>query len=331
MQNNQMIRAFYRAVKVDNVQSPYNTIHLKITYPGQMSGSYSEKDMGIVPADSQQAPFPVVVFFSGVNCDAQIYQWLAIKLAERGLVIVTFNWVGENLPGIVALTPGMDITMWTPAKYGTAPTTTALPAILAELQCLQQEGILAGMLDLEKVILGGHSAGGRVVLENLDQSFFPQVVAGFGYAVHSAAFIQMGYPPGTILPLPSSLPILIMGGTRDGVIANSNFRYGISAKDASTSVMRTFYEGITSARGDSYLVLLEGANHFSIVYPFDPTTGRPFLDFPATQPEDAIRAFMAEIISLFIDAHVRQQVTASQTLKQLLNCANPLINTKDCK
>ena len=36
-----------------------------------------------------------------INCGCELYQWLAVKLAERGLVVVTFSWVGENLPGIV--------------------------------------------------------------------------------------------------------------------------------------------------------------------------------------------------------------------------------------
>ena len=31
------IRAFYRATKVENAQAPYDTIHLKVFYPGQIS------------------------------------------------------------------------------------------------------------------------------------------------------------------------------------------------------------------------------------------------------------------------------------------------------
>ncbi len=36
------IRAFYRATKVDNAQPPYDTIHLKVFYPGKMSGGEQE-------------------------------------------------------------------------------------------------------------------------------------------------------------------------------------------------------------------------------------------------------------------------------------------------
>ncbi len=239
------VRAFWRAAKVESAQPPYDTVQLKIFYPARMSGGDLEKDMGIVPADPQQAPFPVVIFFNGFNCDAQLYQWLAVKLAERGLVVVTFNWVAENLPGIISLTPGVDITIGKPATYGTAPTASALPALLAELEQLHSEGILAGMLDRQRIVLGGHSAGGRVAIENADPRFFPQVVAAFAYGAHSLGAVRIGYEAGTVLPLPDSLPLLLMGGTCDGVIANSSYRYGMSPGDATISVMRTFKEAIT--------------------------------------------------------------------------------------
>jgi hypothetical protein len=325
------VRAFFQAAKVDNAQSPYDTILLKILYPAKMSGSHLEKDMGIVAADPQMAPFPVVIFFNGVNCEAHSYQWLAVKLAERGLVVVTFNWVGENLPGIVSLTPGVDITAWKPEIYGTAPTASALPTLLTKLEKLQAEGILAGMLNLEQIVLGGHSAGGRVAIENASPQFFPQVVASFAYAAHTMGTIMLGYKPGTILPLPDSLPMLLIGGTYDGVIANSSDRYGISSGDATTSVTRTFQEAISGGRNDSYLVFIEGANHFTFVEPFDFTTGRAFLDFPATQPAEPSRLLMADMIGLFIDAHVRHQPEASTALNQLLNTANPLIQSWKCK
>lgn len=39
MSSNQTIRAFFRAVKVENAQPPYDTFHLKVFYPARMSGS----------------------------------------------------------------------------------------------------------------------------------------------------------------------------------------------------------------------------------------------------------------------------------------------------
>jgi len=320
------VRAFYDAAKVGSAQAPYDTLHLKIFYPAQLSGSQLEKDMGIVPVDSAQAPHPVVIFFSGFNCDAQKYQWLAVKLAERGLVVVIFNWVAEQFE-MIGLTAGVDVEACKPALYSKAPSASALPAILAKLENLQTKGILAGMLDLKRVILGGHSAGGKVAAENADTRFFPQVAASFSYAGHSAAPVLFGYEAGTFLPLPDRLPMLLMGGTRDGVIANSGYRYGMSPEDASTSIARTFQGAISGGRSDCYLVVLEGANHYSMADGFDSATGRAFLDLPATKSAEDIHSLMAEIIGLFIVTHVRASPEAGRALHKLLNTANPLINT----
>jgi len=319
------IRAFFQAAKVEGTVSPYDTLHLKIFYPAQMTGSDQEQNMGTVAADAQQAPFPVVVFFNGINCGPEIYQWLAVQLASRGLVVITFSWVAENLPGFVALTPGVDIQKLAPDVYGTAPTASALPTILAALERLQSEGVLASLLDLQRIILGGHSAGGRVAIESANPQFFPQVVAAFSYAAHTAAALQLGYKPNSILPLSDTIPLLLIGGTCDGVIANSSHRYGVAWENATTPVQRTFQEALVGGRNDSYLLLLEGANHFTIAYPFDSTTGRPFLDFPATQQEKQLRELVVEAIGLFIDTHVRHQPVAREVLNRWLISDNPLI------
>lgn len=319
------VRALFHAAKVEDATSPYDTIHLKVFYPAEMSGSELEQNMGIVPANSQLAPFKVVIFFNGVNCGSELYQWLAVKLAQRGFVVVTFSWIAENIPGMVSLTPGVDFKSWAPDIYGKAPTASALPTLLTALERLQSQGVLAGLLDLENIILGGHSAGGKVAIESASPQFFPQVVGAFSYGAHTAAGSQMGYEPGLILPLPDSLPLMLIAGTRDGVIANSGHRYGVTWEQPTTPVERTFHEAIAGGRDDSYLVLLEGANHFSIAYPFDSTTGRPFLDFAATQPEAQLRDLIAEKIGLFIDAHVSQKSTAVDALNKQIKLNNPLI------
>lgn len=299
------IRALFQAVKIAEVAAPYDTIHLKVFYPARMSGS-GEQSMGVTPADPQLAPFPVAIFFGGINCGAELYQWLAVKLAQQGLVVVTFDWVAENLPGLVGLTPGVELKNLAPNTYGTAPTASALPALITALEHLNLEGVLAGLLDLQRVVLGGHSAGGRVAIESANPDFFPQVVAAFAYGAHTAAIVQLGYESGTILPVADALPLLLIGGTCDGVIANSSDLYGVTWERATTPIERTF-EAIAGGSGDRYLLLLQGANHFSIAHPVDTTTGTAFLDFPATQPAEQIRDLMAEAIGLFIDAHVRCQ------------------------
>ena len=328
MNSQHTVRAFFQAVKVENAPSPYDTVHLKVYYPGQLSGNDQERNLGVIPPNSEQAPFPVVIFFNGINCPPDVYQWLAVDLAIQGLVVITFAWVAENLPGMISLTPGVDVEAWSPDHYGKKATASALLALMQALENLQAEGLLAGLLDLNRVILGGHSAGGRVAIESASRNFFPQLAGAFAYGAHTAGVVNLGYEPGTILPLPDSLPLMLLGGTEDGVIANSSHQYGLEWEDGTTPIQRTFQESIAGGRGDSYLVLLEGANHFSVAYPHDSTTERSFLDFPATQPETEIRSLMAQIIRLFIQSHMMKGAKGlekRQELRILLGSNEPLI------
>ncbi len=323
------IRALFQAVKVDTATAPYDTIHLKVYYPGQMSGSHQEQDLGLVPADASRAPFRVVIFFNGINCGPEGYQWLAVALAQRGYVVVTFSWVAQDIPGMTMLSPGFRMSLPTLHADGPTPTAAALPALLDALKGLQAHGILAGLLDLEQVIIGGHSAGGRIAIENADPRLFPPVAASFAYAAHSAAFTRLGYAPGTIQPLPDRLPLLLMAGTRDGVIAQSSDRYGVEWETATRPVERTFQEAIAGGRDDSYLLLIEGANHFAITDPQDVTTGRPFRDYAPTQPLEQIRELLAEAIGLFIEAQVARHPPARERLQCL--AGHPLVASFACK
>ena len=323
------VRSLFHAVKVADATTPYDTIHLKVFYP-VMSGGTLSLGMGGIPADPQQAPFPVAIFFGGIDCGAELYRWLAVKLATRGLVVVTFNWIAENLPGMVALTPGLDLKNLAPNIYGTAPTASALPALLAGLAELNSRGVLAGLLDLERVILGGHSAGGRVAIESANPSFYPQVVAGFSYGAHTAGIVQLGYAPGTILAVADALPMMLIGGTCDGVIASSSSLYGLTWDRPTTPIERTF-QMMLGGNNDRYLLLLAGANHFTIADPVDPTVGTSYLDFPATQSEEQSRDLIAEAIGLFIDAHVRCRSQSIAALDRLLISKHPAIATLERK
>ena len=318
------VRAFWKAIKVEKAQPPYDTIQLKVFYPALTANR--QQAFSPDPADRTKAPFPVVIFFSGVNCNLAMYEWLALKLVSCGLVVVLFNWLAENIPGSISLTPGLNLAAFSPDVYGTIPSASALPSLLTELEQLNTAGVLANLLDLQKIVLGGHSGGGRVALENTNPQFFDGVTAAFSYGGHTAAPIQVGYSPNTILSLPNSVPMLLIGGTCDGVIANNSSIYGIESwKSPATPVIRTFKEAILREQGDCYLVLLEGANHFSVVDRLDPTLQVAALDYPATQPQDRFRSLIGSIIDLFINLHVRQQSQASSQLEKLLEDNNSLI------
>lgn len=189
------VRAFFQAAKVENASPPYDTIHLKIFYPA--ATKEGDREAAFSPLDRDRSPFKIVIFFNGYNCSNEPYQWLAVKLAQQGLVVVTYVWVTKDILDLPSLTPGIDVEMLKPDNYGTGVTALALPTILAVLDDLQQEGTLAGLLDLDRVILGGHSAGGKVAIESAQPKFYPQIVAAFCYGAHSAATVQLGYEPST--------------------------------------------------------------------------------------------------------------------------------------
>ena len=319
------VQAFWRAIQVKDSPSPYDTIHLKVFYPS--NDSDRSHPFSNAPAAKDLAPFGVVVFLNGFNCSLSMYQWLAIELSARGLVVVLFDWLVKN--GNVFLSPGVDLAALRSETYGTVPSASALPLLLDELDNLQSDGILAGLLDLQKVVLGGHSAGGRLALENAEPKFFDRLRGAFSYGAHSAAPMSMGYNPGTILPLPDSLPMLLIGGTEDGVIAKNSKIYGLEEwKTPATPVIRTFREAINQNRGDSYLVIVEGANHFAIA-DLDPTLSVTALDFASKGSKAEIRSLIASTIGSFIDTFIGDRLSKSQFIQLLQN--NSLIAISEFK
>ncbi|MFC1466848.1 MAG: alpha/beta hydrolase family protein [Candidatus Brachytrichaceae bacterium NZ_4S206] len=322
-----MIRSLYTAVKVEGAQPPFDTVHLKVFYPAAPTGSDAERMTGVIPADAARGRMPVVLFFNGINIGADSYAWLAIALARQGIVVALFNWVGETLPGVIGLTNGLDLARVTPQTYGSAPTVPAIAQMLTALARLDQAGPLQGALALDRVVLGGHSAGGTVALHNANPRYFPQVVAGFSYAGHTMAATMLGFPPGTVLACASDLPLLLMGGGRDGVIAASGARYG-QPGDPVAPLHRTFDEGIEGSRGDRHLVIWPGANHFTLAHPLDETAGRSFLDLPPQGDESVMRAHMTEVISAFILGAACNDAAADARLRELSNDASLEWRTK---
>ena len=301
------VRAFFTAATVPGEPEPWNNLQLKVYYPSAFGGSADERNMGFIPAAKPDQPYPVVIFMPGSNCHPEVYGWLAKGLCDLGLVCITFSWIKEDMPGFVSLSPGFDLRYLTPDSFGQAPSCSSLPTLLSAVEKLNREGLLAGLLDTNKIILGGHSAGGNAVLLNSNREWFPQLAGGFSYAAHTGASTQIGFPEDTLLPVSGDMPMLIMGGEQDGVIAASANRYGDREDSTPTErIGRTFDDALNSDRSDSHLLLIKGANHFCFAHPYDGSTGRPFLDWPAQGSEDELRNLMLGAIKTFIRACVGQ-------------------------
>ena len=289
-------RAVYTSCAIPGAEAPRDRAILKIFYPALPGRGGEERDTGIMAADRAGAPYPVVLILPGINVGPEAYAWLARSLALRGRIAVTYAFVAEELEGFTSLTPGLDLSAVTPETYGTRPSGSAVAAIIGAAGRENETGVLEGCVDSGNVFLAGHSAGGSVALFNANPEWFPQVRGAFAYGAHSAASTMLGFEDRTILPLPGGVPLLLAAGTRDGVIANSGHRYG----GMTDRVRATFENGMTRDRGDSYLVEVEGANHFSIAWPVDESAGRHFLDQSEAGDGESIRRLLAALLDAFI-------------------------------
>ena len=294
-----MIRAIFRTAEVPGLKSPHNVISTKIYYPAIYGDTPEERNTGDIPVDRSFGTMPVFIMTPGVNLDPAAYEWLARQLAENGIVTVLFKLISEIVPGVVNLTPGLDITAMRSGSDGSSPPGIAYRPILEMLKGENENGTLKNALDLESIWLGGHSAGGSTALASGSKEWFPEVQGIISYAAHTGMSTMLGYPKGYIKPVPD-IPVVIIGGTQDGCIANSAHRYGDPEGDATGRVIKTFDDGVSREEGDCILAVIEGANHFTIAHPIDHSTGRSFIDMEETCDGAAARQLIGKMILGFV-------------------------------
>lgn len=310
-----LVRSTWQAVAIPGRASPYDVAHYKLYYPAVADSSDATSATGELPPDRSRGPLPVVVMLSGANVTQDSYRWLATELVEDGFAVVTYDHVGELAPGMVGLSPGVDLGALAPDVYGTRPTCDALLPLLGALRDLSVAGPLAGLLDLDRVVLGGHSAGGSLALQSARTTVVPGLRAVFTYAAHTMTSAMIpGYEAGTVLAAATDVAALLMYGTEDGVIATSTHRYGADSPDRADPVRATFEHGVPGGRGDAYLAELRGANHFAIGEGEDPTVSRGFLDGRATVAPSESREILGMLVRAFLGAHVLDRAAARRVL-----------------
>lgn len=311
-----LVRAHRAAVRIDGAEAPYDTAHITFRHPALAARNDIERMSGALAADPAGAPYPVVIVLPGINVASVGYLDLAIALARAGMVAVTFDWVAELFPGQVGLTPGVDLTAVGPDTYGTKPTTPALAAVLEAVAEAQKTGPLAGLLDLDAIGVFGHSAGGTVALQSVRSDWFPQVRAVATYGAHTMASQQLGHAPGTLLTAPVSVPVMLLAGSADGIVAASAIRYGQEAGAADHDpIERTWIEALPAAT-EAWLVRIADAGHMLPAALDDPTSARGFLEDPPAADQHRLRAVMAELVTLFFSVHLRADLHAAVELGQ---------------
>lgn len=314
-----LVRAHRAAVRIDGATAPYDTAHVTFRHPALAARNDIERMSGALAVDPAGAPYPVVVVLPGINVASVGYLDLAVALARAGMVAVTFDWVAELFPGQVGLTPGVDLTAVGPDTYGTKPTTPALGAVLDAVAQAHKAGPLAGLLDLDAVGVFGHSAGGTVALQSARAEWFPQVRAVATYGAHTMASQQLGHAPGTLLPAPVQAPVLLVGGTADGIVAASAIRYGTEAgSPGHDPIERTWDEALPPST-DAWLVRIADAGHMLPAALDDPTSARGFLEDPPVADQDRLRAVLVNLMTLFFSAHLRADPAAAVELDRWLD------------
>lgn len=283
------VRAVYDAVEVPGCRAPYATAHLVVHYPA--ADVEGDAQLGIVPP--AQGSLPVVLLANNFNCPPELYAWLAKRLAAAGCVVVTWQWVTTLFGGRAGLGTGIDLEAVTPQTFGSRLPSRLLPAVLERLPQLADIG---GAVDLDRLVLGGHSAGGTLAL--LCSSWLG--APAFSYGGHTRTQVPMGFGEDHYLPLGDGPPLLLIGGTQDGI--GDAIAVAQTGRDSGGHPMQLTLERAVPSGRQARCVLVEGANHYSFCESYDGTSGRGYLEGPADRDArneigDLVTGFVVDAVS----------------------------------
>ena len=142
--------------------------------------------------------------------------------------------------------------------------------------------LFEGMVDTNNIVLAGHSMGGMLALlcsntgivnppRPLGGSFTNHIVGCFVYGAHSFTSSGTGYPT------PVNVPLLMLGGEKDGVAAGPV--PGNANASGYERIKYTFNSFVPASGNNSrYIIGIKGANHLSVGTRPDPLVDRSFLD-----------------------------------------------------
>ena len=281
------VRAVYDAVTVPDIEKPYDTAHLVLHYPAVEADG--DAQLGIVPPAA--GSLPVVLLAGNFNCPPELYAWLAKRLAARGVAVVTWTWVTPLFGGRPGLNTGIDLGAVTPESFGSRVPTVLLPAILEHLP---QVADLGPCLDPSRLVLGGHSAGGTMAL--LCSSWLD--APAFSYGGHTRTQVPQGFGQDHYLPLGEGPALLLLGGAQDGI--GDAIALAQTGRDSGGHPMELTAQRSVPPGRTCEVAIFEGANHYSLCEGYDGTSGRGYLEAPATGDQAAVREQIATRILAFV-------------------------------
>lgn len=292
------VRALFTAAVVPGTQPPFDRVQVRAYYPAAAPQG-SALDTGIVDVADRFDLLPTVILAGGVNCGPDAYSWLAHHLAASGYCAVTYLYTAPTYRGLLGLVPDDGF-------GGPNSTGRVTRAVLGAVRDAAARAPLHGHLNLDRVALVGHSAGGRTALYlSQDEQLDLRAVAT--YAAHAVLRSEEGHP---VVPvLDARCPLLIAYGGADGVISRSRTRYGATAGQDWDPAAATFGQ-LREAGGNHLLVCLPKATHFTAVHPHDTAMGRAFLE-EADAAATTHRSVLARVVTAFLDLHLRDGPAAA--------------------
>lgn len=195
-----------------------------------------EQRQAILFVPQRAEKVPLVVFINGGSIDGDRYDWLGSMLSSNGFGAAIIQQDGNS---------GVDRMLW-------------LDAVLARLS----EEQFRSKVDLDKVILGGHSFGGLCVLciNSAESCPIPHVGGPMpSNVIGSFTLNSHMQPPNSPQfedPVSIEKPVMMLLGTND-------------AYSRQTDVETTY--GRLTGKGPFFLVSIAGANHFQSVDCLDAT------------------------------------------------------------
>lgn len=290
------VRAVYGATTVPDITSPYDVVQFRVDYPAAPGDPTRDPTLGIIPPDPKRLPLPVVVLHGNFNCGPELYRWWAHRLAMAGVATVSFSWVAPLFGGRPGLSTGVDLDAVAPDVHGTRSPHRLLPGLLQAAADLPD---LRDCLDLGRVVLGGHSAGGTLALLAANPIWHPGVIGAFSYGGHTRAQTAQGHGRDAYLALPGGAPVLLMGGTADGVVTAIAEQQG---QPQHRHPMQETFERAVPSGTRGWLVMIEGADHYAVAEGYDGNTGRGYLEPPGPLDPGLVRERVGTLVCDFVSA-----------------------------
>ncbi len=306
-----IVRSVHLGFKVPDTDASMATLY----YAAAESALDAARLTGLVAADLSHSSRPLVIVLPGINVAPDSYRWLAIRLVRAGYCVATYATIGSLGPAGRGITPGIDMAALGPDIIASHCSATALGPLLDAIADLDEP--VQGLIDFNRVAIGGHSAGGTVALHNTDPSWVSGLACAFSFGGHTMTSMSLGHGEASVTTVPSKVPILLLAGADDGVIAASRDRYR-NDDQAHDPVRRTFDEAIRRNQNDSWFVELAGGNHFTICDPIDETSGRSFLEAELRSTDRLARDTLASVLTAFLGEHC-QEPSEQDRVEDLVN------------